>query len=107
MVEHPDDKRNMLLVDDGTRRGASDASADFEDAALGGGLAGAAVAAVGGAATAALGAIDGIPGGSIGIAAGGIVGLALGCAGGAAVGCWAERMLRWLRQMGVHGEGQW
>jgi len=66
---------------------------------------GRATAAVGGAATAALGAVDGFPGGAIGIAAGGIVGLALGCAGGAAVGCGAERMLRWLRRMGVHCEG--
>jgi hypothetical protein len=106
-VEHRDDKRHTLLVDVGTIRGASDASADFKDAALGGGLAGAAVAAVGGAAAAALGAVDGIPGGAIGIAAGGTVGLALGCAGGAAVGCGAERAVRWLRRMGVHCEGQW
>ena len=105
-VEHHDNKRCTLPVDVGTVCGALDASADFKDAALGGGLAGAAVAAVGGAATAALGAVDGFPGGAIGIAAGGIVGVALGCAGGAAVGCGAERMLRCVRRM-VHCEGQW
>ena len=99
-MDHRDNKRLTSLVDVGTICGASDASADFEDAALGDGLAGAAVAAVGVAAAEPLGAIGGIPEGSIGIAAGGITGLALGCVCRAAFGGGAERMLGWPRRTG-------
>jgi hypothetical protein len=87
-VPHRADRRQRFKTDDPmTDRGMS-------EAALGGGLAGAVIGAVGLGSAAAFGAITGVLGGVPGMLAGAVAGLILGGPGGALLGAGIQHVLQ-------------